>query len=268
MAIVNFQQTLWSSNIQVQLDEIKGLKDHCDYKFQGEVKGGKELKIIGITRPMIRTYIPGTPIDLDAGTDSTQTLSIDEYRYFNIEVEDIDQVQSVKGLMSTLTAEAAKGLALEADTYIATLTSAHANVSASYAIAKSTIVEEVEKGMANLYTANCLPTDTFYLEVSPKFYTYLRPAMTELFTQNVDMIKNGIIGRYGNANVMVCNTLYDDTTDKWCLLRTSKAIAFAGQIDSTEAYRPETAFQDAVKALYVFGAKIVRPEQLYIIKAH
>lgn len=268
MAITNFQQVLWSKKIQVQLDTIAGLKTHCDYQFEGEVKLGKELKILGVTRPTIRTYVPGIPLELDAGTDSTQSLLINQYKYFNIEVEDIDKVQSVPGLMENLTAEGARGLALEADSYIATLTSAHANTSASYAIAKSTIVEEVEKGMANLYSANCLPTDTFYLEVSPKFYTYLRPAMTELFTENVEMIKNGVVGKYGNAMVSISNMLYDDNTDKWCILRTSKAIAYAGQINSTEAFRPEGAFQDAVKALFVFGAKIVRPEQMYIIKAH
>lgn len=50
------------------------------------------------------------------------------------------------------------------------------------------------------------------------------------------------------------------------VLRTDKAIAFAEQIDKVEAYRPETAFQDALKGLYVFGAKIVRPNEIYVIK--
>ena len=81
-------------------------------------------------------------------------------------------------------------------------------------------------------------------------------------------LKKGVVGKYGNALVTIENKLYDDETDKWCLLRTTKAIAFVGQIDKVEAYRPHDAFSDAVKGLFVFGAKIVRPEQLYVIKAH
>ena len=33
-----------------------------------------------------------------------------------------------------------------------------------------------------------------------------------------------------------------------------------------EKYRPQDAFTDAVKALYVFGAKIVRPAEIVVIK--
>lgn len=267
-AIVNFQQTLWSAKIQTQLETATGLKNHSDYQFEGEIKLGKELKILGVTRPTIRTYEPGVPLEREAGTDSSQLLQINQYRYFDIELEDIDKAQSVKGLLESLTKEGALGLADEANIYIASLTSSHPSASASYAIAKTTIVEQIEKAFAVLYTANCKTTDTFHLEVSPKFYTYLRPALTELFTNNVEMTAKGIVGKYGNALVSIDNNLYDDNADKYCLLRTTKAIAYAGQIEKTEAYRPHDAFQDAVKALFVFGAKIVRPEQLYVIKAH
>ena len=53
----------------------------------------------------------------------------------------------------------------------------------------------------------------------------------------------------------------------WCMLRTDKAIAYAEQISKVEAFRPDDAFSDAIKGLLVFGGKIVRPEQLYIIKS-
>lgn len=267
-AITNFQQTLWSARIQTQLETLTGLRQHSDYQFEGEVAMGKELKILGVTRPTIRNYIPGTPLNREAGGDSSQLLQINQYRYFDFEVEDIDQAQSVKGLMEALSSEATKGLAEEADKYIATLSASATYKSSSYTIAKTTIVEEIEKGFKVLYENNCKVSDSFYLEVSPKFFTYLRPAMTELSTNNPDLIKKGAVGKYGNAEVYIENNLYNDDTDDWCLLRTSKAIAFAGQINKVEAFRPDDAFSDAVKGLYVFGAKIVRPEQLYAIKAH
>lgn len=268
MAVTNFQQTLWSKKIQTQLDTITGLRSHSNYEFEGDVKLGKEVKILGVTRPTIRTYIPGTALTREGGTDSSQLLQINQYRYFDFEIDDVEKAQSVPGLIESLTSEASKGLAEEADKYIASLTAAATYKNTSYAIDGSTIIAEIEKGFQQLYTNNCKPTDVFYLEVSPEFYTKLRPVLTQVFTNNVDMMKKGIIGQYGNAMVTIENNLYDDNTDKWCLLRTEKAIAFAGQIDKVEAYRPQDAFSDAVKGLYVFGAKIVRPEQLYAILAH
>lgn len=267
-AITNFQQTLWSKKIQTQLETITGLRKHSDYQFEGEVKQGKELKILGVNRPTIRKYVPGTPLVREAGTDSSQLLKIDQYDYFDVEVEDIDKAQSVPGLIEALTKEGSLGLAESADGYIATLTAGATYKSTSYAVAKSTIVAKIEEAFTQLYSNNCKPTDTFYLEVSPKFYTNLRQALTEVFTDNVEMTKQGFVGKYGNALVSIENKLYDDNTDKWCILRTSKAIAFAGQIDKVEAYRPHDSFSDAIKALYVYGAKIVRPEQMYCILSH
>ena len=68
--------------------------------------------------------------------------------------------------------------------------------------------------------------------------------------------------------VKISNLLYSDGTDDYLMVRTKKAIAFAGQINETEAYRPEQLFKDAVKGLDTYGAKVVRPKELYVIKAH
>jgi hypothetical protein len=40
------------------------------------------------------------------------------------------------------------------------------------------------------------------------------------------------------------------------------AYSFAEQILRTEAYRPDTLFADALRGLYVFGAKTVYPQLL------
>jgi hypothetical protein len=40
------------------------------------------------------------------------------------------------------------------------------------------------------------------------------------------------------------------------------AISYAEQINKVEAYRPESAFSDAVKGLHLWGAKVIRPEGL------
>lgn len=277
MAITNFQQTIWSKKIQKQLETITSLKDHCDFQFEGEIKFAKEVKILGVVRPTIRTYVMGTPLTREAGTDSSQMLKIDQFRYFDFEVEDIDKAQSVPGLIEALTKEATTGLSEEADKYVASLMKAEAEdsnslVSKAAATDISGVTDGgialIEGGFKKLYENNCKVNANYYLEINPEWYTILRPYIIELDTNNSDLIKKGFVGKYGNANISIENLLATATVSSQsctlACLRTSKAIAFAGQIDKVEAYRPHDAFQDALKGLYVFGAKVVRPEQMYL----
>ena len=110
--------------------------------------------------------------------------------------------------------------------------------------------------------------DNVSITVSPFFYQLFRDALTEIKTNNDELISKGVAGMYDNCKVKMSNNLYNDGTDDYMPVRTGRAIAFAGGIDETEAYRPESYFADAVKGLNVYGARIVRPKELYVIKAH
>ena len=75
---------------------------------------------------------------------------------------------------------------------------------------------------------------------------------------------------YNNANVIMTNNLYRDASDyDYCMLKTKKAIAFAAQVEKVEKTRltPTGVIADAVISLDVFGAKIVRQDEIYSIIA-
>lgn len=273
MAVANFKKQVWSSKIQHQLETITSLKDHCDFQFEGEVKQAERIKILGVVRPTIRTYVPGTALVREGGNDNVQYMDIDQFRYFDFEVDDVEKAQSQKGLIEALSKEATLGLSEEADKYVASLVvTDKANLNSAASTDISTVTDGgislIEGGFATLYGNNCKPSDTFHLEITPEWYTILRPEIITLDTNNSEIIKKGYVGKYGNALISIENMLgtwNDGTRDtKLAMLRTNKAIAFAGQIDKVEAYRPQDAFSDAIKGLYVFGSKIVRPKQIYL----
>lgn len=281
MAITNFQQIIWSKKIQKSLDTLTSLKNHCDFQYERDSKNAKEVKILGVVRPTIRTYVPGTALTREAGTDSSQTLKLNQYRYFDFEIEDIDKAQSVPGLIEALTQEATAGLSDEGDKYVAGIVADEAakespEISVLTPVQLSTLtdggVANIEAAFAKLYNNNCKVSDKFYLEINADWYTILRPEIIELDTNNSDLIKQGFVGKYGNAMISIENLLAKKTIKTKesivCMLRTSKAVAYCGQIDKLEAYRPHDSFQDALKGLYVFGAKIVRPEQLCAIPVY
>lgn len=270
--VQHFQRTVWSASILRSLDTITSLRKHCNFEYEKDTKNAREVKILGVTRPTIRTYVKGTPLVRESAEDTSQNLVLDQFRYFNFEVEDIDKAQSQPGLMEALTDEASKGLALEGDKYVAVVVKQAADagdisVSASViTLTNANAMASVEEGFATLYEHNCSVHDTFYLEVAPRVFTTYRQQLTELSTNNPEILKKGAVGKINNAFVCIENCLAEAEGAYYNILRTEKAVAFAEQIESVEAYRPEDAFTDAVKGLYVFGAKIVRPEEIYVMK--
>lgn len=210
------------------------------------------------------------------------TLQINQFKYFDFEVDDVEKAQSVPGMMDELAKEASRGLAEEGDKYVASLVKAGVEAqtnplgqsSSVISLTKANAVRSVEDGFAYLYGKNCKVNDMFYLEVAPKPFTIYREALTELSTNNPEILKKGAVGKINNAYVCIENLLPtgkssgSQSTDDvhYNILRTSKAIAFAEQINKVEAYRPQDAFSDALKGLYTFGALITRPQEIYVIK--
>ena len=279
--VTHFQQTIWSKAIQKDLETITSLRNHCDFQYEKDSKNAKEVKILGVTRPTIRTYVSGTGLTRESVVDTSQTLQINQYKYFNFEVEDIDKAQSVPGLLEATIHEASLGLAEEGDKYVASIietatedgTNPLPQSASVISLTKANAMASVEDGFATLYGNNVKVKDELYLELAPAVFVLYRQALTELSTNNPEILKKGAVGKINNAYVCVENLLptgkvgtgsSDDVY--YNILRTPKAIAFVEQIDKVEAYRPEDAFTDAVKGLYVFGAKIVRPKEIYIMK--
>lgn len=269
--VTNFQQTIWSASILRSLDTITSLRKHCNFQYEKDSANAKEVKILSVNRPTIRKYVPGTALVRESATDSSQLLKLDQYHYFNFEVEDIVKAQSVPGLMEALTDEAGKGLALEGDKYVAEVIKAAVDaeeVTASEVVTLTTAnaMEVIEDGFATLYEHNCKVSDTFYLEVAPRVFTTYRQCLTELSTNNPEILKKGAVGKINNAFVCIENCLAEADGAYMNILRTDKAVAFAEQIEKVEHYRPEDAFTGAVKGLYVYGAKVIRPEEIYVLK--
>ena len=274
MSVAVFKQTLWSKKIQNALNTLTGLRTHCDFQFEGEIKAGNKLKITGSVKPTIGTYVPGTDINIENVDGNDQDLVIDQFKYFARYFDNVDKAQSIPGVMENDAKECAKYLHEEGDKYVASIIKAEIEKSGSTVAkgtaitpSKSNVVDAVESGLVALYEKNVNPTTELYGEFSPRFYSFLRQSLTEVLTNNVELAKKGAVGKYNNVMVCIENLLPVNTTSKvrYNIIRTSKAVAFAGQVDTVKAVEKEKGFGDIVKGLYVFGAKVVRPEEIYAI---
>ena len=277
----NAKQTIWHKAYERALETITSLRNHCDFKYEKDSKNATKVRVLNAVRPAVRNYVPGTAITRDAISSTSQDIDIDQFRYFNIGFDDILKAQTVPGALEASAKEGGLALSEEGDKYVASLVKAGveaatptiASVNAGTPT-KTNALDKVEDGFEVLYGNNCKVSETYWLEVCPKFHKVLRPSLTELLTNNVEMAKKGIVGKYGNANITIENLLptgkssSSASADDTCynILRTEHAIAFIEQINKVEAYRPQDSFEDALKGLYAFGAKVVRPDEIVVIK--
>ena len=267
----NFKPMFWSKYCQTELKKALILANCCDYQFQGELKLGERLKIVGVVRPTIQKYIPGKDLEIENLGDNSQYLDITESDAFAFEVDDVDKAQSIKGYLETQFNEAKEALAESADAFVGKQAQ-HANsdmMSASTDISTLTsMLAPIDAAHIKLYENDVPSTTELYADLNPEHIVGIRNELAELFSENVEFIKRGALGKYANTYLRMTNNLYNDGTDDYEMIRTKKAIAFAGQIDKVETARKEKGFADIIKGLHVYGAKLVRPKELYVIKAH
>ncbi len=269
MAYNNFKETIWSKKIQQELGKICVLQEACNTQWQGEVGLGKKVKIIGATRPTVKTYTPGSDIDAaQTPNDTSLFLEVDQYKYTHFIVDDVDEAQSVEGLMEAYMKGSAEELAEERDSYIASLAANAGTSSASEVVDTAEKAKAaVDKAFMTLWNAGVRIGTEMTVVLAPWFYNLFKDQLVSLSTDNAEMIHRGVVGMYNGAEVKISNNLYNDGTDDYMMVFTKNAIAFAHGIEKIDAYRPEKQFADAVKILDTYGGKVVRPDELYTIKA-
>lgn len=287
MATTAFKQKLWSKEIMKELATLTGLRTHCDAKYTGEIKGGNTLYITGVVAPNVGTYTQGSDITMQAVAGINIPLVIDKQKYATQVFDDVDRAQSIGGVMESATAEMARVLHEEADKDVAsalkgaietgvTFTKENGSTQTIKAlqetnasqVTKANSITRVDDALEVLRENNVPTSMELWGEFSPAYYKLMFQNLTELYTNNVEMAKKGILGKYSNVNVTIDNLLprSDAQTTRYNIIRTGRSTAFAGQIDKVEAGRIEKQFADYVKALYVYGIKVVRPKEVYAIK--
>lgn len=269
MSYTNFKPTFWAKEILEELRKSLILADFCYTAFEGDAKKGEKVKILGIGDVTIGTYTGGSIGDPQIVDDTSVEMAIDQYKFFNVAIDDIDAAQCIPGVMEKILGRAKYGLRLAADTYVASKAVDAYTLSATTQVNSAATAQAAADAMIlALHEQNVEPGDDVVMELPWFMYKYLKDKYIDLDTNNSELIKKGIVGRYDDVFVRPTNNLYDDGTDKYAMCRTRNAIAFAAGIDKVEPYRPDTLFEDAVKGLYCFGAKVVRPKELAVAKVH
>ncbi|MGF7057192.1 hypothetical protein [Brassicibacter mesophilus] len=271
MAVTNFIPTIWSARLNESLKKSLVFGNIVNTDYEGEISGqGSTVKINTIGAVTIGTFDKATGTGDPEELDSTQTsLTVDQAKFFNFKVEDIDKAQANVNLLDGGMKEAAYGLADVMDQYIASL---YTGVKAGNTIGDDTTPIVPTKDNAYDYlvdlgvilSENNVPKSDRFVVVPEFFYGLLQK--DPRFTKDANVLATGYIGDVNGMKVYTSNNVPNTAGAKYKVVAGHKsAISFAQQIDSVEAYRPEKGFADAVKGLQLYGAKVVKPEALAVM---
>ena len=281
MAYQNFIPTVWNEGIERELERLCVFVEDCNRKYEGAVKKkGESVTILGVGKPTIKSLAKANRNnDIDAPEeieDTSVIMYINQIRYFNYMVGDIDKAQAVGGVMDALEQETSEGLADEVDKYIAGF-AVDSSVAALYgkdpikvvagtasATTEKNILHILDEAIQKLYENDVKSTTKIVVTISPRFFTLFKRAYINKDTDNSEMLKNGRVAKYGNIIVKMSNNVHrtsNGAVDN-IMIRTQRAIAYAKPLTHTEPYRPEKKFADAVKGFILFDAKVVRPKEI------
>lgn len=286
MSVTHFKPTFWSKVLLGSLTKqlVFGSDMVVNRDYEGEISNaGDSVNITSIADPTVSNYTPNATLTYETPNDAGQTLIIDQAKYFAIKVDDVDAAQAAGNMLNFMQGRGGYKVADATDQFIAGLytSAAPGNAVGSSGSPKTPGVFSTANP-ADFYTQVILPLgvklDQANVPDDGGRYAVLPPwaiallAMTGAFVQfpnsaggTPEVMSNGFAGKIGGFNIMKSNNAVNYSGSNWAIQAGhNSAITFADQIVKTEALRLQTTFADAVRALHVYGAKVIRPEALAV----
>lgn len=276
MSLDNFIPTIWYSNIFVSLKKSHVYAATANREFEGEITGfGDTVKINQIGTVSVSSYTKNsTSLTVQELSDAATLLNIDQSKYFAFGIDDVDKAQQKPKVMQAAMLEAGYALNDTADTYLAGLyaqAGISRNTNASPVDMTSTEVEDEFLAVGELMDEANVPREGRFAIIPPWVHTKLVIAGISNLTDNKGVYINGFLMNALGFDFRMSNNVSKNSTS-WDKTRiicgvAGKSYAFAEQITTIEAYRPQDSFTDALKGLHVYGGKIIRPDMTAVLYA-
>ncbi len=273
MAINHFIPTIWSENLITALNKQYIAVGNCSRDYEGEIKKrGSVVKICGVGSITVGDYTRNTDMSTpQALSETVKELTIDQAKYFNFQLDDVDKVQCTPKLLDAAINKAAESLADDADKYVYRVASENATqIIEAYELNDENMLNYILQARTMLQKKNVTDLSSVVFEISPQIATMLYRMKLTNATDNTELLETGCIGSIAGCKIYVSNNLVTENTGMYefhdCIMRTKRAITFAEQLSEIDAYRPEKRFADAVKGLHLYGSDIIYPDELVVIR--
>lgn len=274
MSTASFIPEFWSKKLQTAVSKalVFASPDVVNSDYEGEItEAGDTVHINAVGDPTVSTY-SGTVTYEDTNT-ADQVLVVDQAKYWAFKVKDIDKAQQAGDIAPTVMQRAAYKVKDVQDQLVESLFAGaqSANVvNGGSAVTCATsdptsAYDDVLVPLSVKLDEASVPTDGRFVIVPPWFHGLLlrdeRFIRADASGGKGAVLGNGVIGEAAGFTVKKSNNCSLITGDDYRISAgVNAAITFASQITETETLRLQDSFSDGVRGLYVYGAKLLRPE--------
>lgn len=274
----NYIPEMWEPRIQERFYKTLVSQDITNTMYEGTISGqGDTVQVRRYPDITISTYRKGEALSVQLpDTDKVQLL-IDNGKYFNFSVDDVDQAQADVDLRKSFTETAGKQMAEEVDKVVlqgfysdADSNNIGANAgkdSNGYdmgttgtplAWTKANILDSIVDANRVLDEQNT-PPDGRWLVIPPIFAGLLLKSDLKdasLTGDSESPLRNGKIGEIDNTMIYVSRNLLTGGSTYWYILFGHPVgVTFASQLMKTETLMNQNTFGSLIRGLEVFGFK-------------
>ena len=237
----------------------------CNTSFVGDIKNrGDSVVFVGLNDPEVYDY-NGT-VTYEDVSDTAVTLEINQDKAFSFKVADLDALRSSLGLKDSQAKRASYNLKKEVDAYVFSLHGDSGLTLPAKEVTPANVLQLIGEAKEHLEKQN-VQDGRIWIVVPPFIKTKLMLAGIK-FQINNGVNGSGAIGFTDElgCDIFVSNQLAarDDTV--YMMAGSYSAIAYAEQLlDVQYIDRLENSFDSAVRGRIVFGAMVVKPQELITI---
>lgn len=272
MSLNSFIPEVWAARLLHNLHKtlVYGQPGVINRDYEGDIRNaGDTVRIHAIGPITVSEYAANEDISgPETLTEQETVLTINQARYVNFQIDDVDRAQQMPKVMDAAMREAAYALADEADRYLAGLWT---QVDADNFLGTDqnpivpqadTMYERMVDMAVKLDEANAPRTGRWCI-LPPWCYGLLLKddRFVRAGTSTSDrVLRNGEVGQAAGMTIYVSNNVSVSEQGRYRIMAgVPQAWTFAQQICQVEAYRHPFRFADAVKALHLYGALVTRP---------
>lgn len=285
-----FIPEVWSGKLQVKFYKATVFGEIANTDYEGEIKGeGDKVQIRSVPDVTISTYTKGLSLAAQIPAPTKQTLNIDQAKYFNVVVDDVDATQSDIPMMETFSTDATEQMKVSVDSTVlagvfagaaatnkgATAGAVSGNIDlgatgAAIALTKANVLDYIiDCGL--VLDENNIPTTGRWMVVPAWMAALIKKSDLKdasLTGDGESIARNGRLGMIDRFTLYVSNqvpTSADSGTKYNVLFGTKAAITFASQFTKMETLRSTATFGNIVRGLNVFGYKVIKDTALGVL---
>lgn len=280
MGVENFIPKLWSAKLLVRLRKALVFAGVVNTDYEGEISGyGDTVKINEIGNITVNDYTRAGSLTFQALTSAQKMLLIDQAKYFAFSIDSVDNAQTNPKLMNGAMSEASYAIADTIDAFLAgkytdagiTDATNLGSAASPLSVSSGNVLLAISYLARKMDEAN-VPSQGRFAIINPWVHQKIlltetggAAGSTEPKVFDDGALTSGYVGNLYGFNLLLSNNVQASASNVSAIMAFNRnTISYAGQVTTIKAVEREAYFDEAVKGLYVYGGKVVRPESLAV----